>query len=78
MGVGASCRAIAVELKRGKTQIARIKSDSAANETEWEAALVTRAQGEKVYVDETEDDADEPGMADDESLGVERGSSVVE
>ena len=70
--------AIAVELKRGKTQIARIKSDSAANETEWEAALVARAQGEKVYVDETEDDADEPGMADDESLGVERGSSVVE
>ena len=29
-------------------------------------------------MDETEDDADEPGMADDESLGVERGSSVVE
>ena len=34
--------------KRGKTQIARIKSDSAANETEWEAALVARAQWTKL------------------------------
>ena len=33
---------------------------------DWEAALVDRAKGEKLSEDESEDDADEPGMADDE------------
>ena len=33
---------------------------------DWEAALVAKAKGEKMDEDESEDEADEPGMADDE------------
>ena len=33
---------------------------------DWEAVLVANAKGDKLGEDESEDEADEPGMADDE------------
>ena len=33
---------------------------------DWEAALVAKAKGEKLSKDESDDEVDEPGMAEDE------------